>query len=121
MDETTPREKHQEASKVEDVPKKTDQSLLVCNNMKEKEEMNRVQDVIKSSEPDNNSEKLCGDEAKFSNTVNSATAEPKAVEDKTVRSLEAAADDQKPVVLISTSPPDKVKEITPYIPNVPKV
>ena len=121
MDETTPREKHQEASKVEDVPKKTDQSLLVCNNMKEKEEMNRFQDVIKSSEPDHNSEKLCGDETNSSSTVNIATAEPKAVEGKIVRSLEAAVDDQKPVVLISTSPPDKAKEIIPYIPNVPKL
>jgi len=121
MDETTPREKHQEASKVEDVPKKTDQSLLVCNNMKEKEEMNRVQDVIKSSEPDNNSEKLCGDETNSSSTVDIATAEPKAVEGKIVRSLEAAVDDQKAVVLISTSHPDKAKEIIPYIPNVPKL
>ena len=123
MDETTPQEKHQEANKVNNAGKKNDESLVSSQSVKRAKDLNceGVQDVIKSSGPDNNSENLLSNETNSSTTVNIASAETNAVDDKIVPSLDAAVDDQKPVVLISKSPLDKAKEITPYIPNVPKV
>jgi len=122
MDETTPQEKHQEANKVNNAGKKNDESLVSSQSVKRAKDLNceGVQDVIKSSGPDNNSENLLSNETNSSTTVNIASAETNAVDDKIVPSLDAAVDDQKPVVLISKSPLDKAKEITPYIPNVPK-
>ena len=123
MDETTPQEKHQGVNKAKDEPKNNDQSLDISKNMKESKDMNceGVQDEVISSGLDDNSENLPSDEKNSSNNVNIVSAEPKAVEVKTVPSLQGAVDDQTPSVLISTNPPDKAKEIIPYIPNVPKV
>jgi len=119
MDETTPQENHQGVNKAKDEPKNNDQSLDISKNMKESKDMNceGVQDEVISSGLDD----LPSDEKNSSNNVNIVSAEPKAVEVKTVPSLQAAVDDQTPSVLISTNPPDKAKEIIPYIPNVPKV
>ena len=111
----------QEDSRVNDKPEDYEQSLV--HSSKETTEMNceGVQDLIKSIGPD-----LPSDETKSSNIVNitsvvSDESKPRTIEDKTVSILKAAVNDQIPAVSISESPPDKTKEIIPYIPNVPKV
>lgn len=119
----------QEDSRVNDKPEDYEQSLV--HSSKETTEMNceGVQDLIKSIGPDNIIKALPdlpSDETKSSNIVNitsvvSDESKPRTIEDKTVPILKAAVNDQIPAVSISESPPDKTKEIIPYIPNVPKV
>ena len=125
----------QEDIQVNDEPEKNEQSLVQSKNLKETTEMNceGVQDVIKSIGPDNITKSLPdnnlpSDETKSSNIVNitsvvSDESKPRTIEDTTVSIIKAAVDndDQIPSVSISASPPDKTKEIIPYIPNVPKV
>ena len=117
IDETSAQQEHNQ------VNDENEQSLDRSNNMVENKEIGT--DVTENLPGSDSSENLPSDDIKSSKIVNitnfvSNETKPKAIEDKTVPILEADVDDQTPV---STSkiPPDKAKEIIPYIPNVPKV
>ena len=65
-------------------------------------------------------------EIERNNIVNTTSAvsdkaEPKSIEVEHVLTPKVAVDEQIPSLSISTNCSDKAKEITPYIPNVPKV
>ena len=118
----------QEAGQVNGVPFEKD-PLPIKSNIRKEDKETDCKDVknlikcVRANEDENIRELTEIERNNIVNTTSAASdkAEPKSIEVEHVLTPKVAVDEQIPSLSISTNRSDKAKEITPYIPNVPKV